>query len=292
MSDRQLPADADLPESARSCERSLIEQAIGGSQAALRELVEQHRPFVYNLALKMFGQRQDAEDLTQEVFIKAITALGTFRGHSAFRTWLYRITVNHFRKTRRRGMELTVDDFERYFETIDAMPMDEADWSHGDATVEELRLRCTTGMLMCLDREQRLAFLLGAVFGLSHRLGAEVMELSPGNFRVRLHRARKDLQSWMHQRCGLVNEQNPCRCAKKTGAYVRKGLVDPDRLMFNTDYVVRIESLTRKRAGAAMSSLEELTERWFTNHPLQLSARDVVAELLSHETVRDFFFAV
>lgn len=84
-------------------------------------------------------------------------------------------------------------------------------------------------------------------------------------------------------------EQNPCRCAKKTGAYVRKGLVDPTRLVFNTDYVVRIESLTRRRAKAAMHSLEELTERWFTDHPQKLSARDVVSEVLSHETLRGFF---
>lgn len=270
-------------------DRALIEQALGGSQAALRALVERHRPFVYNLALKMFGHRQDAEDLTQEVFVKAITALGGFRGQSAFRTWLYRITVNHFRKTSRRGMELSVDDFASYFDAIDAVPSNDTAWTHGDATVEELRLRCTTGMLMCLDREQRLAFLLGAVFGVPHRLAAEVLDQTPGNYRVRLHRARRDLQSWMHQRCGLVNEANPCRCAKKTGAYVRGGLVDPERLVFNTDYVVRIESLTRKHAAAAMSSLETLAERWFTDHPLQLSARDVVSEVLAHETLRDFF---
>jgi RNA polymerase sigma factor (sigma-70 family) len=264
----------------------LVERARGGSKDALRALVERHQPYVYNLALKMFGAHQDAEDLTQEVLIRAITRLESFRGDSAFRTWLYRITVNHFLKTRRRGMELLVDDFAGYFDAVDAVPDEEPE---RDATTEELRLRCTTGMLMCLDRDQRVTFILGAMFGVSHTIAGEILGISPGNFRVRLHRARADLYSWMNARCGLVNAANPCRCAKKTRGYIARGMVDPQHLRFNTDYVVRIEALTRDRASEAMATVDELHERVFLDHPFQVSRQQIVDEILGNETLRAFF---
>ncbi|HXJ39165.1 MAG TPA: RNA polymerase sigma factor [Bryobacteraceae bacterium] len=179
----------------------LVERALEGDRDALHQLVERHQAFVFNVALKMFGQREDAEDLTQEVFVKVITSLRTFRNESALRTWLYRLTVNHFLKTRRRAFEVSIDGFETYFEGIAAVPDDEAVTAYGvtDQTVEELRLRCTSGMLMCLDREQRMTFILGAMFGLSHQEGAAALGTTPGNFRVRLHRARRDLYSWMDE---------------------------------------------------------------------------------------------
>ena len=272
-------------------DRLLVKRAVEGSRDALHRLVERHQPFVYNIALKMFGRRGDAQDLTQEVFVKVITSLKTFRHASSFRTWLYRMTVNRFLKTRRRALELSVESFETYFDAIAAVPVEEpsGEFSPTDETIEELRLRCTSGMLMCLDRDQRIAFILGAMFGVSQRVGAEVLGISPENFRVRLHRARRDLYSWMNSRCGLVNEANPCRCSKKTRGYVKLGVVDPNRLVFNADYVVRIEALTRTGASDAMQAVEDLHERIFLSHPLQLSGNTVVDEILGNETVRSFF---
>jgi RNA polymerase sigma factor (sigma-70 family) len=268
---------------------ALIERALEGDRSALRALIERHQPFVYNVALKMFGNRIDAEDLTQEVFVKVITSLGTFRKDSAFRTWLYRITLNHFLKTRRRGLELQVDDFSSYFDGIAAVPDDESGGGFEDATVEELRLRCTSGMLMCLDREQRLTFILGGIFNVSHRVGADVLGITPGNFRVRLHRARHDLTNWMNQRCGLVNQSNPCRCHKKAKAYVEQGAVHPQQLVFNADYTVRIEDVTRKGARAAMATVEALHERVFREHPFQVSKARIVDEILSNDVLKEFF---
>jgi RNA polymerase sigma factor (sigma-70 family) len=273
-------------------DRGLVERAVDGNKDALRELVARHQPFVYNLALKMCGRREDAEDLTQEVFVKVITSLRTFRAESAFRTWLYRLTVNHLLKSRRRGMEVVVDDFETFFAAIAAVP-DEALTPHelrdASRSVEELRIRCTTGMLMCLDREQRITFILGEMFGVDHQLGGELLGISPGNFRVRLSRARKDLYSWMNQRCGLINQANPCRCHKKTKGYVRSGAVDPDHLVFNTEYVDRIESLTRSESSEVIDTVEQLHQRVFLEHPLQVSHSKVVDEILRNDTIRTFF---
>lgn len=265
----------------------LVAQAIEGSKSALTSLIERHHGFVFNLALKMFGSPSDAEDVAQEVFVKVITSLSSFQQQSAFRTWLYRVTVNHVLNTRRRGLETPTADFGEFFDGIAAIP--DEPWSHDDASVEELRLRCTSGMLMCLTREQRLTYILGGLFGVSHTVAAEVLGLSPGNYRVRLHRARTDLTSWMNQRCGLVNASNPCRCEKKTQHFVRQGLVDPAKRVFNTNFVTRIEALTRENAAEVLSEVDALHEREFLRHPYQQSSSTVVSELLGNSTLRRFF---
>jgi len=270
-------------------DRALVERAVDGSRDALRLLVERHQPFVYNVAIKMFGRHEDAQELTQEVFVKVITSLKTFRHDSTLRTWLYRVTVNHFLKTKRRAKELLVDDFATYFDSIAAIPDEEpADLVVTEDTIEELRLRCTSGMLMCLEREQRITFILG-MFGVSHQVGGEALGISPGNFRVRLHRARQDLYNWMNARCGLVNRANPCRCSKKTAGYVRLGVVDPERLVFNTDYVLRIESLTKRDAASALQTVEDLHDRVFATQPLQVGDGNIVDDILGNETLRSFF---
>src|ERR1700743_865342 len=103
----------------------LVKLSIGGDKKALQNLIVRHQLFIYNLALKMTKSVQDAEDLTQEVFIKAITALTKFEGKSKFRTWLYRITVNHFLNAKKSKSEVETIDFETYFNSIDSMPINQ-----------------------------------------------------------------------------------------------------------------------------------------------------------------------
>ena len=87
-------------------EKILIKQAQNGDRNAFRELVERHKRNVYFLALDLSGNRQDAEDISQEVFIKAYHSLIKFRGESKLSSWLYRITVNCFMDSRRKQQVL------------------------------------------------------------------------------------------------------------------------------------------------------------------------------------------
>ena len=86
-------------------DRSLVTQAQAGDREALEALVGRHQRWIYNIAIRMLAHPQDAEDATQEILIKAITRLSTFEGRSRFRTWLYRIVVNHVLNARRGRAE-------------------------------------------------------------------------------------------------------------------------------------------------------------------------------------------
>jgi RNA polymerase sigma factor (sigma-70 family) len=131
---------------------------------------------------------QDAEDATQEILVKLMTKLPTFAGKSSFRTWLYRIVVNHTLNMKRGRADQAGWTFARYADALDATPdMDLPDPRSVPADVQllvdEARIGCTSGMLLCLDREQRLIYILGEIFSVTDRVGAELLETSRENFR-------------------------------------------------------------------------------------------------------------
>jgi RNA polymerase sigma factor (sigma-70 family) len=269
----------------------LVTRSIEGDKSALHSLILRHQIFVYNLALKMTRSVEDAEDLTQEVFIKAMTSLVKFKGNSRFRTWLYRIAVNHFLNTRKRKTEIEIVEFESFFNEIDEIPsldLSDHERSEYSETIEDLKIRCTSGMLMCLDRVQRIIYILGELFDIDHNLGAEIMDITPGNFRIKLMRARKDLYSWMNKRCGLVNQNNPCRCTKKTRSYIESGQVDQANLRFNNRFAQKIYELSQKNAGTFVETVEDLHKKVFLDHPLQQSSSKIVEEIFGNKLISEF----
>src|SRR5262252_6851213 len=90
---------------------ALVEKAKSGDRAALEKLVLRHQAWIYNIAIRMVFHPQDAEEVTQEVLVKAVTKISTFKGKSQFRTWLYRIATNHVLNMKRRSAETKVTTF-------------------------------------------------------------------------------------------------------------------------------------------------------------------------------------
>lgn len=272
----------------------LVQASLQGNKQALEVLILRHQQFLYNVALKMTMSSQDAEDITQEVLLKAITSLSQFQGKSAFRTWLYRIAFNHILNMGRRSREEMNSSFEGFGQFLDSIPNTELTQDEAVAlkeTVEEVKLSCMSGMLLCLDREQRLIYILGEVFRIDHRLAGEILEISPDNFRQKLVRARRDLYHFMNDKCGLVNKNNPCRCPKKTKGLVQIGIVDPNRLVFNAQYVQRIQDLVPERAAKMLDTYEEQYQKLFGQHPFQMSARSarIVDDILNNEAIKEIF---
>jgi hypothetical protein len=108
--------------------------------------------------------------------------------------------------------------------------------------------------------------------GVTDGVGAELLEISRENFRQKLARARRDLHNFMNERCGLVNRENPCRCAKKT-----RGFFDPNNLLFARDHVELIREVARPRADA-LTTLDAQYADVLRQHPFY-SPRDVVPAL-------------
>src|SRR5207302_757983 len=127
--------------------------------------------------------------------------------------------------------------------------------------LEEVKIGCTLAMLMCLDRNHRLAYILGEIVELDHRQAAAVLEISPAAFRKRVSRARASIISFMASRCGLVNPANACRCRRRVATAVDLGRVNPKGLLFASSFdyanrfpevLVRIRQLEETRRAAAL----------------------------------------
>ena len=237
----------------------LVAAAVGGDRQALEELLRLVADDVRRLAQRMLWHPEDAEDATQEILVKVATRLSTFRGEARVTTWVHRIAVNHLLTMRRRRAEdpsLTFAAFGRDLaENLDAAydprGVDE------DLLAQEVMVGCTQGMLLCLDREQRMAYVLGDVLGFSSDEAAEICEIAPAAFRKRLQRARERIQEFMRGHCGLLDADNACRCRRRVGGAIASGRVDPADLRF------------ARRVGALKRDMERFTDAGavFRSHP-------------------------
>jgi len=269
-------APADLED------RTLVARARSGSHEALEDLVRRHQGWIYNIAVRMLYHPHDAEEATQEILIKVVTRLSSFEGRSSFRTWLYRIVVNHVLNMKRGRTEQTPISFRSYGHELDSTPdLDLPDPRSVSAEVRllvaEAMISCVSGMLLCLDREQRLTYILGEIFGVTDTVAAELLEISCENFRQRLARARRDLHNFMNDKCGLVNRANPCRCAKKTRGFIQAGHVDPEHLLFAHDHVRQVREVVPK-AYETIRTLDDQCADIYRQHPFY-EAPDLVPML-------------
>lgn len=277
----------------KELDEQLVRQSLEGDRKALNTLIKLHQPFIFNVAWKMAHDPNDAMDLTQETLLKVITKLSQFNFKSSFRTWLYRIVVNEFLQAKRRKGEEQFTSFEEYGEQLDAIP-------NPDLTKEEeielqelsreMQIRCMSGMLMCLNREQRLIYILGDTFGVNHNIGAEIFQISTQNFRVKLHRARKDLYNYMNDKCGLVNKSNPCRCPKKAKVLKHSGILDEKNMIFNISYQNKIANYVEAEHENLHEVVDERYTTLFRSHPTkeEFDKKTLVYKLLEDDELMQY----
>src|SRR5918994_2772354 len=220
-------ADADLDV------EDLARRAADGDREALSALVRRLQDPMYRLALRFLGDPHDAQDATQEILVRIVTYLGSFEGRSRFTTWAYTVATRSLLRTKKRFVESSVQGPVQFAAFLDAgmgdidPTLEEAEYR---LLCEEVRVSCTYGMLLCIPRDQRAAYLLADVIGLTDVEGAEILGCSRDAFRQRVSRARRTLRHVIDNRCGLVDPANPCRCGRQIASSVRAGILDTDDL--------------------------------------------------------------
>jgi RNA polymerase sigma factor (sigma-70 family) len=230
-----VPAVGDAPL------RALAFAARDGDTHALEGLVAGNQHDVYRLALRMLWHPDDAQDATQEALVRIVTRIGSYRGDAAFRTWAYRVAANHILNWRKSRVEQEHLTFRRFAEQLhDGLVDPSPDTPDAALLAEEVKLGCTLGMLLCLDRDQRLAYVLTDVFGLSSDEVAYVCGTTPTAVRKRASRARARLRAFVSEHCGLVNRATACRCDRRVATAVSLGRVDPAAPLFARSHDVAV----------------------------------------------------
>jgi RNA polymerase sigma factor (sigma-70 family) len=208
-------------------------QAIGGDRQALDLLVRALQGDVYGLALRMLWNREDAEDATQEILVRTVTRLAQFDFGSKLKTWVYRIAVNYLLDVKKSPVEQVRLNFQRFGDDlVEGLSSGGPTDSERSLLVEEVKIGCTLGMLQCLDRPHRLAYVLGEILDLSGPDSAEALEISAELFRKRLQHARTAIETFTRAYCGLVSDSAACACHRRVPAALRLGRVRSDALDF------------------------------------------------------------
>lgn len=259
-------------------ENALVAAAVAGDRAALEELLGQVNDRIFTLALRMLGTVPDAEDATQDILLRIITNLRTFQGKSAFSTWATRIAI-HYLYDYRKGMfaqhPLT---FEMYgADTAQGFPVSDLGLCDGvdhHLLAEELKLSCTNVLLQCLKPEERVAYVLGTMFGVDSRLAGELLELTPEAYRQRLSRARAKVGGYLKQYCGLAG--GPCQCEKRVPYAIKTHRLFPHDLPYTALQTVKQEMERLDDISALYESLyrspvkeKAFLEKLLASHPME-----------------------
>ncbi|WP_458689613.1 RNA polymerase sigma factor [Nocardia tengchongensis] len=215
-------------------ERDLVARAVGGDRAAVADVVRLLQDPIYRLALRMVWRPADAEDATQEILLRTVGNLASWRGEAKLTTWAYRIGVNYLlnlkRQTPQEAQQLSLDQFGEGLRD----GLAEEDYRGPEATLltHEVRLNCSQAMLQCLGRDERVAYVLSDVFEVSSEEAAWIVGATPAAYRKRVERAKKRLGNFLRSTCGLANPEAFCRCSRRVEKAVELGRVDPRRPAF------------------------------------------------------------
>jgi RNA polymerase sigma factor (sigma-70 family) len=209
----------------------IIANCLNGDKKSVELLVKSIQQNIYNLSVRYLWNPMDAEDATQEILIKVLTNLSKFRGESSFTTWVYRVATNYLLNMKRSETEnLTFAEGEYHLKLGATYPA----YENADTNLlaEEVKIACSTSMLICVSRPLRLAYLIGEILEFDSNEGAIILEIDPATFRKRLSLARQQIRAFMAKQCGIYDPKNACRCSKQISYCMEVDWFQPTKLKF------------------------------------------------------------
>ena len=254
--------------------QDFVDKATAGDKNALETLIAGVRDIVFNLSLRMLGTFADAEDATQDILLKMITHLSSFRGDSSFTTWVFRIAVNHLKNYKKHMFAHYPLSFEYYGNDIENAKIEDVpDLTQNvekDILAEELKMSCTNVMLQCLDMESRCIFILGTMFKIDSRIAGDILEITPEAYRQRLSRIRKKMADFLVEYCGEYGSGR-CKCKERVNYAIQSRRINPLQLNYMT--AAEIPAQTMIAVKNAMEDIDDLSQDFSFCKPYQSPER-------------------
>ena len=254
--------------------QALVNKATAGDKKALETLVASVQDIVFNLSLRMLGTFADAEDATQDILLKMITHLSSFRGDSSFTTWVFSIAANHLKNYKKHMFARYPLSFEYYGDDIENGKIhDVPDLTQNvekDILAEELKMSCTNVMLQCLDMESRCIFILGTMFKIDSRIAGDILEMTPEAFRQRLSRIRRKMADFLGQYCGEYGGGR-CKCKDRVNYAIQSHRINPLQLDYTAATEISIQTMLDVKN--AMEDIDDLSQDFSFCKPYQSPER-------------------
>ena len=253
---------------------ALVHKATEGDKKALETLVADVQDIVFNLSLRMLGTFVDAEDAAQDILLKMITHLSSFKGGSAFTTWVFSIAVNHLKNYKKHMFARYPLSFEYYGDDIENGKIQDVPDLTQDVEqgilAEELKLSCTNVMLQCLDAESRCIFILGTMFKIDSRIAGDILGMTPEAYRQRLSRVRKKMAEFLGQYCGEYGNGR-CKCRDRVNYAIQSHRLNPLGLDYVAAAEIPVETMLDVKN--AMEDIDDLSQDFSFCKPYQSSER-------------------
>ena len=253
---------------------ALVHKATEGDKKALETLVADVQDIVFNLSLRMLGTFADAEDAAQDILLKMITHLSSFKGGSAFTTWVFSIAVNHLKNYKKHMFARYPLSFEYYGDDIEnGKIQDVPDLTQNvekDILAEELKMSCTNVMLQCLDAESRCIFILGTMFKIDSRIAGDILGMTPEAYRQRLSRVRKKMAEFLGQYCGEYGNGR-CKCRDRVNYAIQSHRLNPLGLDYVAAAEIPVETMLDVKN--AMEDIDDLSQDFSFCKPYQSPER-------------------
>ncbi|EGW41113.1 RNA polymerase sigma factor [Desulfosporosinus sp. OT] len=222
---------------------------------------------LYQLAYRLTGNREDAEDVVQEAWLNAYRSRAQFQGKSSQYTWLFKITLRcAYRFIKKRQKRLPIEDLaarmgineKEVFSKMKLMtPVED------QVLIAEMRESCLQMFMHCLPKQQRIAFILKILLDLPGGDVADIMEISQGAVKVNVHRARSHMKENIEGRCSLIKASNPCSCSLWVTYLKVEG---KENLITRINPVNRSTPSLRDRAFAELGFMQKVI-RLYDNEP-------------------------
>jgi len=241
----------------KKVDSEIINAAVSGDRKSLEYLLDSVKDLVFNLSLRMLGKVSDAEDASQEIYIKIITNLSAFRNESKFSTWVYRLSVNHlinYKKSFFYRFNYQIVEFKEDWERFRISKGEYENDYDKEMYAEELKKSCTNTMLQFLKPEQRCIYILGNMFKLKSSLASEILGITPENYRKKLSRIRKKVSDNILNYCGLEGNNN-CRCNERVSYAVKNKRLHPHNLEY-----INLEEIEESYLNKFIKSMEVMEE--------------------------------
>lgn len=240
---------------------ALIGKATAGDKESLETVILSVQDLVFNLSLRMLGTFPDAEDATQDILLKIMTHLSSFKGKSTFSTWVFRIATNHLKNYQKHMFAKFPLSFEFYGDDIKNGKIDDVpDLSQNvekSILAEELKLSCTNVMLQCLDTESRCIFILGTMFKVDSRIAGDILGITPEAYRQRLSRIRAKMADFLKEYCGEYGN-GKCRCVDRVNYAIQNHRIHPAQPNFTS----AVPKSTMLEVKQAMENIDDLSQEF------------------------------
>ncbi len=181
---------------------------------------------IYNLAYRMTGDKEDANDITQETFIQAFKSIDKFKGESHIYTWLFKIAKNKCLRFLAKKKKTSFKSLEELLNNYSSPVSEEITESEKWTYIQQVKDGCLSGLLRCLSIQQRLAFILNVLLNLPISHVASVIDKSENATRILIHRSKENIKSFLCNNCSLYDSKNKCRCESLINFSLKQNWID------------------------------------------------------------------